>query len=186
MSCLGFHSVSSDVCNGLDAEESMGLRPAMRLSSFALGLILSVHPLQAQTARAHFTGPYNGSVGAVLSDSGAQATGAAQIGDAAAASAPGYAAYRHSDDACPANDGCQSSSSSEQQISSSISPQSLAGTSTDPPGEAAKASSALIAQHHERPDRNLDIYYRNRTEFSLDVGWHPINVPFIFDFCCRR
>ena len=43
-------------------------------------------------------------------------------------------------------------------------------------------SSGLIAEAKERPDRNLDIYYRNRREFSLDVGWHPVNIPFIYDF----
>jgi hypothetical protein len=48
--------------------------------------------------------------------------------------------------------------------------------------ENSKPVPALIAQHHERSDRNLDIYYRNRREFSLDVGWHPVNVPFIYDF----
>jgi hypothetical protein len=48
--------------------------------------------------------------------------------------------------------------------------------------ENSKPVSALIAQPHERPDRNLDIYYRNRREFSLDVGWHPVNIPFIYDF----
>jgi hypothetical protein len=48
--------------------------------------------------------------------------------------------------------------------------------------ENAKPVTALIAEHHERSDRNLDIYYRNRREFSLDVGWHPVNIPFIYDF----
>jgi hypothetical protein len=43
-------------------------------------------------------------------------------------------------------------------------------------------TSALIAEAKPRPDRNLDIYYRNRREFSLDVGWHPVNIPFIYDF----
>jgi len=52
----------------------------------------------------------------------------------------------------------------------------------DPLADNARASSALIAQQHEVADRNLDIYYRNRREFSLDVGWHPVNVPFIYDF----
>jgi hypothetical protein len=46
----------------------------------------------------------------------------------------------------------------------------------------AGASSVFIARHHDRPDSNLDIYYRNRREFSLDVGWHPVNIPFIYDF----
>jgi hypothetical protein len=53
---------------------------------------------------------------------------------------------------------------------------------TDPPSENVKDSSAVVAQRHGRADRNLDIYYRNRTEFSLDVGWHPKNIPFIYDF----
>jgi hypothetical protein len=48
--------------------------------------------------------------------------------------------------------------------------------------ENSKPAAALIAQPHERSDRNLDIYYRNRREFSLDVGWHPVNIPFIYDF----
>jgi hypothetical protein len=47
---------------------------------------------------------------------------------------------------------------------------------------SSKAPSALIAEHTNRSDRNLDIYYRNRREFGLDVGWHPINIPFIYDF----
>jgi hypothetical protein len=33
----------------------------------------------------------------------------------------------------------------------------------------------------KRPDFNRDIYYKNKLEFSLDVGWLPINVPFPFD-----
>ena len=32
------------------------------------------------------------------------------------------------------------------------------------------------------PDFNQSVYYRNKLEFSLDVGWHPINIPFPFDF----
>lgn len=34
----------------------------------------------------------------------------------------------------------------------------------------------------KRPDFNRDIYYRNKTEFSLEMGWLPINIPFVFDF----
>jgi hypothetical protein len=35
---------------------------------------------------------------------------------------------------------------------------------------------------HESPDLNRNIYYRNRLEFAVDVGWHPVNIPFIYDF----
>lgn len=33
-----------------------------------------------------------------------------------------------------------------------------------------------------RPDFNRAIYYRNKLEFSLETGWLPINIPFVFDF----
>ncbi len=31
------------------------------------------------------------------------------------------------------------------------------------------------------PMRSRDVYYRNKLEFSLNVGWHPINIPFPLD-----
>lgn len=31
-------------------------------------------------------------------------------------------------------------------------------------------------------DRNRNIYYKNKLEFSLEGGWLPINIPFVFDF----
>lgn len=59
--------------------------------------------------------------------------------------------------------------------------QGAAGSESDSSDGGVKAS-GLIAESKNRPDRNLDIYYRNRREFSLDVGWHPVNIPFIYDF----
>jgi hypothetical protein len=32
------------------------------------------------------------------------------------------------------------------------------------------------------PDFNQQIYYRNNLEFSFETGWHPINIPFVYDF----
>lgn len=36
-----------------------------------------------------------------------------------------------------------------------------------------------------RPSRPLDygstLYYKNKTEFGLEIGWLPINIPFVFD-----
>jgi hypothetical protein len=32
------------------------------------------------------------------------------------------------------------------------------------------------------PDFNRDVYFKNKLEFSQDVGWLPINIPFPFDF----
>jgi hypothetical protein len=34
----------------------------------------------------------------------------------------------------------------------------------------------------KRNDSNGQIYYRNKLEFSLETGWHPINIPFVYDF----
>ncbi len=33
----------------------------------------------------------------------------------------------------------------------------------------------------KKSDFNRDIYYRNKFEFALDVGWLPINIPFPLD-----
>jgi hypothetical protein len=32
------------------------------------------------------------------------------------------------------------------------------------------------------PDFNRDVYYKNKLEFSLETGWLPNNIPFVFDF----
>lgn len=83
---------------------------------------------------------------------------------------------------CSQTERSSSALGAQQQANSSGAPQSPSDTKTDPPDVSVKPSSALIAQTHQRADRNLDIYYRNRREFSLDVGWHPVNIPFIYDF----
>lgn len=33
-----------------------------------------------------------------------------------------------------------------------------------------------------KPDFNQDIYYKHKLEFSLETGWHPINIPFVYNF----
>jgi Lipid A 3-O-deacylase (PagL) len=76
---------------------------------------------------------------------------------------------------------CSSSFRSEQIMSpGTAAPFESAEQNT--PQQGSKASSLLAPQHHQRPDFNRDIYYRNRLEFGLDVGWHPVNIPFIYDF----
>jgi hypothetical protein len=34
----------------------------------------------------------------------------------------------------------------------------------------------------QRPDFNRDIFYKNKLEFSVESGWLPINIPFVYDF----
>jgi len=68
-----------------------------------------------------------------------------------------------------------------QQTAPPANGQSITSDTSTSSLNEVKSSSDLILPQRAR-DRNLDIYYRNRTEFSLDVGYHPTNIPFIYDF----
>lgn len=49
---------------------------------------------------------------------------------------------------------------------------------------AEELHSSLVATRREAPptsDRNDEIYYRNKLEFSQEIGVLPINIPFVFD-----
>ena len=49
----------------------------------------------------------------------------------------------------------------------------------DGPKEGSKPVSR--GRDSEPVDLNRSTYYKNRLEFSLDCGWLPINIPFVFD-----
>jgi len=49
----------------------------------------------------------------------------------------------------------------------------------DQPNEGLKP--AVEVRNSGPVDLNQSIYYKNRLEFSLDSGWLPINIPFVFD-----
>lgn len=52
------------------------------------------------------------------------------------------------------------------------------------PACAQQATSLLASTGSVQPrraDLNDDIYYRNKLEYSLEVGALPINIPFVFD-----
>lgn len=71
---------------------------------------------------------------------------------------------------------------SQQQYATSTSP-----TGNQPAdvanhvGEGSKSSSTAVVHSRSQPDFDRGIYYRNRLEFTFDVGWLPINIPFVFD-----
>ena len=50
---------------------------------------------------------------------------------------------------------------------------------TTKPNEGPKP--VVRVQNSEPLDLNRSIYYKNRLEFGLDVGYLPINIPFVFD-----
>jgi hypothetical protein len=49
----------------------------------------------------------------------------------------------------------------------------------DTPNEDSKP--VVGVRNSEAVDLNRSIYYKNKLEFGLDVGWLPINIPFVFD-----
>ena len=55
--------------------------------------------------------------------------------------------------------------------------------SSDEGGDKADGypNSTTAVVRVSRPDLGRSIYYKNKIEFSLDGGWLPINIPFVFD-----
>ena len=47
---------------------------------------------------------------------------------------------------------------------------------------SAVSDNVLVHVLPRRPDYNRNLYYKNKVEFSLQTGWLPINIPFVFDF----
>ena len=47
----------------------------------------------------------------------------------------------------------------------------------DPKGQPSDE----ILRDSKSADFNKSIYYKNKLEFSLETGWLPINIPFVFD-----
>jgi len=52
-----------------------------------------------------------------------------------------------------------------------------------PPSLAQDSSSQSSNKILPKPaDFNASVYYKNKLEISLESGWLPINIPFVFDF----
>jgi len=68
-----------------------------------------------------------------------------------------------------------------QELSSTlVGPKPPLAAMDDSSRENSKTAS-VVTSHTSNPDFNRDIYYKNKLEFSLDGGWLPINIPFVFD-----
>jgi hypothetical protein len=48
--------------------------------------------------------------------------------------------------------------------------------------ESKRQLSDGTLRNSKSADFNRDIYYKNKLEFSLETGWLPNNIPFVFDF----
>jgi Lipid A 3-O-deacylase (PagL) len=49
-------------------------------------------------------------------------------------------------------------------------------------GQDSTTSPPDKARRDSKLDFNRTIYYKNKLEFSLETGWLPNNIPFVFDF----
>lgn len=143
--------------------EKLVRRSVLEVALFAI--LVSAMPLHAQSSQA---------LHPAANDNGA----AAQLEPLTGFLNPGFVNF---DRAC-ADSGCAGSFGSERQTSTSSIPAPTQSADFNTAAESSQASSGVITESHERPDFNRDIYYRNRTEFGLEVGYHPANIPFVYDF----
>jgi hypothetical protein len=76
------------------------------------------------------------------------------------------------------------SGSATQPLSQADGPHEVSSEdSGNSPGEASRIQPVVERPQRSRlPDFNREIFYRNKFEFSEDIGWLPINIPFPFDF----
>ena len=80
-------------------------------------------------------------------------------------------------------------SSSDVSVNPIPSPRLNSDCTHDPlaplPNAPAQDSTSVPADKKlgfsKKPDFNRSIFYENKLEFALDVGWLPINIPFPFD-----
>jgi hypothetical protein len=68
-----------------------------------------------------------------------------------------------------------------EPLPQSIIPQREPAADGDKPGEGSKPSSVVLVRSSKTADLDRSIYYKNKLEFSLEGGWLPINIPFVFD-----
>ena len=81
---------------------------------------------------------------------------------------------------CAATTGCEESFvPTSRPLRSVLQPLHYADVGAKP--EDGPPSAPQATRPSPPPDFNRDIYYKNKLEFSLDGGWLPINIPFVFD-----
>jgi Lipid A 3-O-deacylase (PagL) len=84
--------------------------------------------------------------------------------------------------AFPADSGTNEGNGETGRQPAAMAESTVAEASTDQAADAPpETTRAKKIPRAKAPDFNRDIYYKNKLEFSLDVGWLPINVPFPFD-----
>lgn len=83
-------------------------------------------------------------------------------------------------DGCPTTASDTGLFSAQELLPESVGRKPQPVAMSDSSREDLKAA-VVEMSHTSKPDLNRNIYYKNRLEFSLDGGWLPINIPFVFD-----
>ena len=164
--------------------KSMSLRLVTKLSSLVPFLLLLVLPLRAQTVSADFTGVCDTSIAPVWPGSGSHIMSGGQIADAGSDRVSTFPTSLHFENTCwrSASLSVAPTCSSEWVRTCERLPSSLLQRSeAEKNGCMPDGVSKTPLPHSNPPAFNRDIYYKNKLEFSLDSGWLPINIPFVFD-----
>jgi len=82
----------------------------------------------------------------------------------------------------PSQDVREDLSTSQSVVRSEKRPEILVAAAPHGEKEVDARAAILSGRKPRRPDFNRDIYYKNKLEYSLETGWLPNNIPFIFDF----
>ena len=164
----------------------MSLRRVTRLSSSVPILLLLALPLRAQTARAYFSGVGDIGIAPAWPDSSSDVMFGGQIADGGGAPVGTFGRPPHFENTC-----CSARSSQlcvAPKCASELvpTPKSSVGSLLQQSGSAKNEDvpdgvSRAPLLKSTPPAFNRDIYYKNKLEFSLDSGWLPINIPFVFD-----
>ena len=82
-------------------------------------------------------------------------------------------------DLCEPTVHCSEWFQTREQFSWSIVSQSESAADRMP--DVVTKRAAVPSPNSKSLDLNRRVYYKNKLEFSLDGGWLPINIPFVFD-----
>jgi len=92
---------------------------------------------------------------------------------------PGSNSYGAGSHACPPNGG---DAACVEEGNLTPGPKPLAMLGNTPGNDSGVQLSNTRVRPPKPPDFNRAIFFRNKLEYSQDVGWLPINIPFPFDF----
>ena len=82
-------------------------------------------------------------------------------------------------EACPSNGG---TANCAKEGTTNCEPMSVAMPGNNSGNDSGIQLSNARVRASKPPDFNRAIFFKNKFEFSQDVGWLPINIPFPFDF----